>query len=112
LRLGKGRLLFSALPLELNDNLRAVGEVHRYALRAAGVTSAYSTDLQDPGILICPTQFPKATLYVVTAESDGGRVSFRDARSGRQVTGTLDPGRAAMVLIGADGAALARYNWK
>ncbi len=110
--LGKGRLLFSALPLELNDNLQAVGDVYRYALKTAGVASTYTTDVQDPGILICPTRFPQATLYVLTSESDGVReISFRDIRSGKQVTGSLQPGRAAMVLVGADGALLASYNW-
>ncbi len=110
--LGRGRVLFSAFPLELNDNLQAIGDVYRYALKLARVAATYSTDVQDPGILICPTRFPRATLYVLTSESEGRQVSFRDARSGKQVAGALEPGRASMVLLGADGAVLASYNWK
>ena len=41
--LGKGRVLFSALPLELNDNMQAIGDVYRYALKLAGVAPTYST---------------------------------------------------------------------
>ena len=61
--LGKGKVLFAALPLELNDNLRAVGDVYSYALKAAGVVPVYTTTLKDPGIMICPTRFPDCLLY-------------------------------------------------
>lgn len=30
----------------------------------------------------------------------------------RSFSGPLDPGRAALLLIGDDGSALAAYNWK
>jgi len=110
--LGKGKILFTPLPLELNDNLQAVGDVYRYAARLAGVTATYTTSLSDPGILICPTRFPRATLYVLTSESDQHEVSFRDRASGKQFSGKLDPGHAALLLIGNDGSVLASYNWK
>ncbi len=51
---GKGKVLFSAFPLELNSNLQAVGDVYRYALKLAGVSPAYRTAIRDAGILICP----------------------------------------------------------
>jgi hypothetical protein len=109
--LGKGKILFAALPLELNENLQAIGDVYRYALKAADVKPEYTTGLSDPGIMICPTRFPSATLYVITSESNQTEVAFEDARSGKQVAGTLASGRAAMVLIGTDGTVLAAYNW-
>jgi hypothetical protein len=109
--LGKGRILFAALPLELNDNLRAVGDVYGYALNIAGVAPVYTTTMQDPGILIAPTQLPQATLYVITSESNRQQVDFTDSRSGKRFAGTLDSGRAALLLVGADGKLLACYNW-
>ena len=108
---GKGRILFSALPLELNGNLEAVADVYRYALKVANIAPVYSTALTDPGILICPTLFPKATLYVLTSESNRSQVSFEDLRSGRNFSGTLPSGRAALLLVGTDGKLLATYNW-
>ena len=108
---GQGKVLFSPLPLELNDNLEALGEVYRYALKTAGVAPTYSAGGLDAGILVCPTRFPHATLYVLTSESEQLSVSFRDLRSGKQFAGTLDPSRAAMLLVGEDGALLASYNW-
>lgn len=110
--LGKGRILFSALPLELNDNVQAIGDVYRYALKTAAVAPTYSTAVEDPGILICPTRYPKATLYVLTSESPRQEVAFRDGTSGKTFRGELDAGRAALLLVAPDGNLLATYNWK
>ncbi|MGD0619390.1 MAG: beta-galactosidase [Bryobacteraceae bacterium] len=110
-QLGKGRILFEPLPLELNDNVQAIGDIYRYAAKTAGVVPDYSTDLRDPGILICPTRFPHATLYVLTSESGRAEASFRDAASGKVITGQVQPGHAALLLIGEDGAILASWKW-
>jgi hypothetical protein len=108
---GKGKILFAALPLELNDNLQAVADVYSYALKAANIAPVYSTALKDPGILICPTRYPNATLYVLTSESNRQGISFQDLRSGRKFSGTLPSGRAALLLVGTNGKLLATYNW-
>jgi hypothetical protein len=108
---GKGKILFSALPLELNGNLQAIADVYGYALKAANVSPVYATTLKDAGILICPTRFPNATLYVLASESNQNDVSFEDLRSGRKFSGVLPSGRAALLLVGTDGKLLATYNW-
>ena len=108
---GRGKILLSSFPLELNDNLDAVGSVYRYAVKVAGVRPAYSAAVDDPGILICPTQFPHATLYVITSESNQREVSFRDQKSKKEFSAQLDPGRASLLLVGEDGSILASYNW-
>jgi hypothetical protein len=110
-KLGQGRILFVPLPLELNDNLQAIGDIYRYAAEAAGAVPMYSTALRNPGILICPTRFPHATLYVLTSESGEQEVSFRDAASNKEFSGKLEPGSAAMLLAGERGELLAAYNW-
>jgi hypothetical protein len=110
--MGKGKLLFTPLPLELNDNVKIIGDVYRYELRVADATSTYSTTMQDPGILISPTRFPHATLYVITSES--GRPSdvfFQDQLSKKRVSGRMDSGHAAMVLVEENGEVSARYSW-
>ena len=109
--MGKGKILFAALPLELNDNLKAIGDVYSYALKVAGIVPVYTTKINDPGILICPTQYPEATLYVITSESNREQVDFTDVRSGKEFLGTLASGRAAILLVGADGKLLATFNW-
>jgi hypothetical protein len=109
---GKGKLLFASLPIELNENLDAVGQVYTYALARAGVKATYTVIGRNSGILICPTRFPDSTLYVVTSETlDPGEISFRDERSGKQLNGKLQPGRAALLLVSTAGELLASYNW-
>ncbi len=111
--LGQGKIIFVALPLELNDNLQAVGDVYKYAVEQAGITPIYTTTVTDPGILICPTRFPHATLYVITSESAGAsQVSFQDGVSGKSFSGELKSERAAMLLVGEKGDLLASYDWK
>src|ERR1700730_3968363 len=110
---GRGKVLFTPLPLELNDNLQAIGDVSRYALKVANVTPAYFTTLEDPGILISPTRFPHATLYVVTSESGKpSAVSFQDQLSRKRFSGRLDPGHAAMLVVEENGSVSASYSWK
>jgi hypothetical protein len=110
-RIGKGRILFCALPLELSDNLSVVGNAYRYAMKAAGVPPVYATDMNDSGVLIAPTIFPDATLYVIASESSRKQVAFTDERSGRKLSSELDPGSAAIVLVGTDGRIVSSYRW-
>jgi hypothetical protein len=109
--LGKGRLLFSSLPIELSDNLAGIANIYRYAMKSANVSHAYTTTMSDAGILVCPTRYPHATLYVLTSESNQKRVSFHDVRSGKDFSGQLEPGRAALLLITLEGKLIANYNW-
>jgi hypothetical protein len=110
---GRGKVLFSALPLELNDNMQAIADVYRWAEQQAGISPTYTTNVSDPGVLICPTRLPHATLYVVTSESGmPSTVSFRDEASKKSFSATIEPGRAAMLLVENDGRVSASYEWK
>lgn len=109
--LGKGRILYFAVPLEFADQLDEVGRIYKFAMKRAGVTAAYETSCEDAGILICPTQLPDAILYVLTSESEGtAPVAFRDRMSGADLRVSLAPGRAALLLVGRDGRVIASYN--
>jgi hypothetical protein len=111
LPLGKGRILYFALPLELADQLEDIGRIYRFALKRAGVHAAYETSCEDPGILICPTQLPGATLYVLTSESaDTVSVEFEDTTSGADFRVRLAPGRAALLLVGRNARVITSYN--
>jgi hypothetical protein len=110
--LGAGRILYFPLPLELADQLAEVGRIYKYAMTRAGVTGAYATNLEDPGILICPTQLPEGTLYVLTSESAGKALArFRDILSGAEFGVSVEPGRAVLLLVARDGRIVASYNY-
>jgi hypothetical protein len=109
--LGKGRILYVAPPLELADQLAEVGRIYAYAMRRAGVTAAYETKCTNPGIAICPTRLPDATLYVLTSEaSEHVDLSFTDHLSSRTIEVALDPGRSALILVKQDGGIAAEYR--
>ncbi len=111
--LGKGRILYFSLPLELADQLDEIGKIYKYAMERAGVSSVYETSCENPGILICPTVLSDATLYVLTSESAGTvPVEFRDKLSGKDFHVNLSSGRAALMLVDKDGNILASYNIK
>jgi hypothetical protein len=109
--LGQGKILFSAYPLELNQDLSSVAKVYAYAIKTAGVQPTYTTPVTNPGILICPTHMPDATLYVLTSETATMPVSFTDLRSGKTFSGTLDAGHAALLLVSEKGELLTTYHW-
>jgi hypothetical protein len=110
-KVGQGRILYFAVPIELSDDLWAVGSVYRYASTTAGIEPVYRTELDDPGILICPTQLERATLYVLTSESPlERRVRFQDNRSKKIIDVKLGAGRGAMVMVRHDGEIIAAYN--
>ena len=109
--LGRGKVLFSAFPLELNSDLKSVATVYAEAIKQTGVSRTYSTAMENPGVLICPTKFPHATLYVLTSETDETTVSFEDKRSGKRISGVLPAGRAALLLVSEHGEILTSYGW-
>ena len=111
LPLGQGKVLFSAFPLELNTNEDTIAAAYEIALHVAGIQRTYTTTVKEPSILICPTRLPHATLYVLASEAPTQQVSFTDTRSGKTFEGTLDAGRAALLLVGEDGRVLASYHW-
>ena len=110
--LGSGRILFSALPLELSDNLEGVGRVYAYAMRKSGIVAQVVSGKNEPGILVCPTEYKDATLYVLSSETERRTVSFEDRRSGKTFATVMEPGRGAIVMVGVDGKMIASYHWK
>ena len=111
LPLGSGKILFSAFPLELNSEEGTIAAAYEFAIEAAGIQHTYTTTIKQPGILICPTKLPHATLYVLTSEAPTQDVSFKDARSGKTFTGHLEAGHAALLLVGEQGDLIANYHW-
>ena len=111
LPLGRGKILFSAFPLELNSNEGTIAAAYELAIEAARIQHTYTTTIKEPGILLCPTKLPHATLYVLTSEAPTQGVSFTDVRSGKTFTGSLEAGHAALLLVGEHGDLIANYRW-
>jgi len=83
----------------------------QFAIKRSGASAAYKTTCKDPGILICPTRLPNATLYVLTSESTGtDPILITDLLSGTNICVNLKAGRAALLLVNRNGQILASYN--
>lgn len=108
---GKGHILYFALPLEMSDQLGAIGGVYKFAMKRTGISEPYTTACTDPGILIAPTRLPNATLYVLTSETTHtAPLEFHDELSGADFKVHLMENRGALMLIGKSGKIIASYN--
>ncbi|MFI5252524.1 MAG: cellulase family glycosylhydrolase [Bacteroidota bacterium] len=67
---GKGAIVWSPLPVEVSDSPDAITALYKYALQQADVRPIFSAKEIDPSILILPTVFENAVLYVVISETD------------------------------------------
>ncbi len=110
---GKGRILWAADPVELSEGYTAAAALYRYALRVAGVASAFE-ELQplSPAVLAFPTVLDTAVLYSFSNESlDAQPVDLRDRTTGARIHFTLAGQRGAMLLLGKTGGkTLATYG--
>lgn len=111
-QVGRGRLIWSPLPVELAQQLEPTAALYRYALAQAGVAPRFATRRLDPGVLIYPAVYRDAVLYAVVSELGGPTsVSFTHSETATAVEIRLPPGRAALVLVHRrDGRILGRYG--
>jgi hypothetical protein len=110
---GKGRILWSADPVELSEGYAASAVLYRYALGIAGVAPAFEELAPlSPGVLAFPTLLDDAVLYSFSNESlDAQPVDLRDATTGARIHFTLEGQRGAMLLLSKSGGkVLAAYG--
>jgi hypothetical protein len=95
LTLGKGKLWWSAYPIELSDNLQA-----------AAITYGRALGLSDrrfearPGTLIYPIELEDAVLFVFASEfSQDQEINIRDEITGAELKFILPSERAALAII-------------
>ncbi|SDM01015.1 Beta-galactosidase [Paenibacillus sp. OK060] len=105
LPLGKGKLIWSPLPLELNGRDEPLADLYRYASEVAGIKNELEWisggDLA--GIYGRKLSFPKGNLYVFVSEfALNHEVKVRDTRTGVIYTFLLEKNRS--VLFATDDA--------
>ena len=113
--LGRGRIIQTAYPVELNDESASLVGLYRDVIggleaeRSAALAPFTAT--AGSGVLVWPRLFPDATLYTCVSErAEPAAVEVTDHRSGATFRTILAPERAAMVLLeGASGAPIAAF---
>ena len=96
---GRGRVLWSPLPVELSDEPESTAALYRLATREAGVSPLFTTDAPSP-VLVYPARYAHHTLYTIVSETSGDtRVRVTDAQTGTTHEAVVPGGRAALILI-------------
>lgn len=111
---GRGKIFWTAYPIELAEGTNGTAEVYRYVAQRVGLSPQF--ELQSPlpaGVLIYPTVLDDSVLYVFTSENAAfAQIALRDKLTGTQISFVLPPQRAALALISKDKrAVIAKYGF-
>ncbi|MCJ8013040.1 beta-galactosidase [Paenibacillus sp. KQZ6P-2] len=111
--LGKGRLIWSSLPLELNGRDEAIIELYRYAAAAAGVEQDMQWlaggDL--PGVYGRKLSFKDGSLYVFVSEFGwDAPVQVKDPQTGVSYSFNLESDRSILFAADREGRVTAVYR--
>jgi hypothetical protein len=111
--LGAGRLIWSPLPVELNERIDTTAELYRYAAEAAGCASGL-TWLQggdDPGIYGRRLRFSEGFLYIFVSEyAWNAQIEVRDDDTGAVYAFELEQERSVLFAADAEGRIQAVYR--
>jgi Cellulase (glycosyl hydrolase family 5) len=109
---GKGLLIVTAFPVEFAEGNAPTEFTYQMALQRAGVGTAF-TKKAGHGVLIRPTLFADAVLYVFVSESEQDEVvDIADKTTGAQLNFTIPAQRSRLVLLSRKtGKEVARYGF-
>ena len=97
---GAGRLIRTALPLELGDSMEALVAFYRHAMTQAGVAPIFSATPQTPAVLVLPSVFRDVVLYTFVSESNRDtKMQVTDLQTKARFSVDVSAGRTAMVII-------------
>jgi len=112
-RIGKGQLLWCALPLELSDQLDALVQLYRYALGEASVTEQliWHQGQSFRGLYGRKLQFSAGALYVFVSEHAGtAAVEVEDTETGRRYCFDASDQRSVLFAVNRSGDIIASYR--
>ena len=107
---GKGRIFWSAEPVELAQGDQPAADVYDYVMTRIGIQASFGAP---PGILIFQIPLSDSVLYVVESDTNvDSPVQFQDPVTGVHVSFNLPAGHAAMALVGKkEKAVVAKYGF-
>ncbi|MEK4076976.1 beta-galactosidase [Paenibacillus sp. FSL M7-0656] len=113
LPLGKGKLIWTPLPLELNGRDEPLAELYRYATKISGIEQEleWISGGDIAGIYGRKLSFPKGNLYVFVSEfALNHEVHVRDQRTGVSYSFQLEKNRSVLFATDASGKLTAVYR--
>jgi len=109
---GKGKILWTADPIEFAEGCAATAGLYRWAMDEAGVKPAFKeVEPLSPAVLALPTVLTDANLYSFSNESgDAQTVDIEDALTGAHIHFTMKGQRGAALLLSRQGSVLSSYG--
>jgi len=98
--------------VELAEQVEPTVALYRYALGEAGISSTFTLEPDEPGVLVYPALYRSAALYAFVSELGmDTSVTLRQRGSAVALEIDLPAGRAALALLDRrDGQLLGRYG--
>jgi hypothetical protein len=101
LQYGKGRLFWTAYPVELADGDGPTQALYGYLAGRAGIQPQFDLMPIAPGVMVYPMSFEDSVLYVISNDSSGAAyIDLRDKSTGTPFTTTVRVEHASLVLVG------------
>ena len=99
---GKGRIFWTAYPVELSDNEQAAAELYAEVVNRLNIAPMFNAQSPlPPGVLVFPTVLADAVLYVFVSDSaNDAAINLRDQTTGVALSFFLPAEHAAIALIG------------
>jgi hypothetical protein len=109
---GKGKIIWSPLPIELSDTIDPLVAYYRFAMKESGAKPGFAIDKENPSIGIMQNIYTDAILYAFVSETDRDtEIKFTDALTGAVIAVTIPAQRSVMMFIRRpDGKILARLG--
>jgi len=102
--LGRGRLIWSPLPVELADQVDPTVTLYRYALGQVDTHPRFTLEPDDPGLLVYPAVHQSAVLYAIASElAVPRRLTLTDRVWGTHANVEVPAGGAVLQLMGNRG---------
>ena len=111
-QIGKGKLLWCPLPVEMNREDSVVEEIYRIAISTAGLKSDIEFIKGDvPGIFVKKLGFKKGSIYIAVSEDGMDRdVEFTDKANGAKIDINLQSNRSVMIAVDNEGNIVDSYG--
>lgn len=95
-----GVVLWCPIPLELGENLEAVAAFYNFALKRAKLLPYFSLKNDIPSILVRPTEFQDAILYLVINENANAEfIELTHLPTATKIEFSLDGGKTNLIFI-------------